>query len=120
MQEYAEIFVRWVPTANGGRHSPANLQGAERPIYLPHFRVGSDGEYLGVAFLDGDPPLGTPGEEGRAIVALVYTDTGVDYSPLRVGVEFDVLEGHRVVARGTIRRRWQSDEDWISQKLRHN
>ena len=120
MHEYAEIFLRWLPTAESGRTTPAFVRADGSTMYRPHFRVGPTGEFLGVAFLDGDPPLAAPGSEGSALVEFIYVSTGVDYTPLQPGVSFDVLEGLRVIARGTVRRRWQSDADWRSQRLRQN
>ena len=119
MHEYAEV-LSWLPTRESGRTIPAHVRSDGSGMYRPHFRVGPKGELLGVAFLDGDPPLAAPGSEGVALVEFIYLDTGVDYTPLQAGVAFDVLEGLRVIARGTVRRRWQSDDDWRSQRLRQN
>ena len=81
--------------------------------YFPHFRVGDNGEYLGVAFLEG-PEWIQPGTEAEEVVALIYADTGVDYSALQPGASFDVLEGARVIGRGRVIRRWTEPGDWKS------
>ena len=106
--EYAEVHVRMVPAEESRRRTPVHLSGTLSHSYKPHFRVGRDGEYLGVAFLQGPEQL-APGEEADATVVLLYPSTGVDYSPLAPGVEFDVLEGPHVVARGTVLRRWRGE-----------
>ena len=99
MAEFASVVLRLAPTTipKAGRGGP--------PYYMPHFRVGPSGEYLGVGFLEG-PEWIQPGEEVEEVVALMYTDTGVDYSPLQPGVRFQVLEGATVVGEGTVLRRW--------------
>ncbi|MGK3996225.1 hypothetical protein [Sorangium sp. So ce1024] len=68
--------------------------------YRPHFRV-EDGEYLGVQFVGGgdEPaPIGVPID---AQVTFPYAPK-VNYEPLRLGVQFQVLEGRRIVAVGVI------------------
>ena len=106
--DYAAVHVRMVPTEESGRRTPVRLFGTLSDSYKPHLRVGRDGEFLGVAFVDGPDRL-APGEEADAIVVLLYTTTGVDYSPLTPGVQFDVVEGPTVLARGTILRRWRGE-----------
>ena len=114
MSDYAKVSIQWIPAVAGGRSGEVSLRpiGAQR--YMPHFRVGSSGESLGVAFLDGTPPVVAPGQAGEATVALMYVDTGVDYSPLLPGVEFEVVEGTQLVGRGAVLHRWQEDNDWRS------
>jgi hypothetical protein len=56
-----------------------------------------------VEFVDG-PGLVAPGEETNATVKFLFEST-VDYSPLVVGARFNIMEGPRVVGRGTITRR---------------
>lgn len=114
MSEYADVDIRWLPTAASGRATPVQLRAEGARSYKPHFRIDAGGEYLGVAFLDGEPPIVAPGGEGSALVALIYTDTGVDYTSLVPGAMFEVLEGARVIGRGTVRRRWRADDDWRS------
>jgi hypothetical protein len=112
MHDYAEVDIRWLPTAESGRATPVYLQAVGARSYRPHFRVGAGGAYLGIAFVDGEPPVAHPGDQGRAVVALIYVSTGVDYAPLAPGVEFEVIEGPHLIGRGTVRRRWSSDADW--------
>jgi len=73
------------PTYESDGSRRRKVGAACRPSYKPHFRVGADDQYLGVAFLDGDPAIVYPGDEGDATVALVYTEIGVDYSLSRAG-----------------------------------
>lgn len=107
MREYIRARLRLFegnsPKSGGG--GPA--------FYMPHARVGPHGEYLGVAFIDG-PAWIEPGSEIELTLALMYTDTGVDYSPLQPGVHFDILEGRKVVADGVVLTRWTEDGDWKS------
>ena len=112
MSEYAEVTIRWLPAAESGRHSPVHTRAAGGMSYKPHFRIGTAGEYLGVAFLDGEPPVVAPGATGVATVALIYAGAGVDYGALVPGATFEVLEGARVVGQGTVQRRWQAADDW--------
>ena len=93
--------------------------GGGRALYMPHVRVGTDGEYLGVAFVDG-PEWIQPGSEVEQTLALMYTDTGVDYGPLQPGVRFEVLEGARAVADGVVLSRWSDTRDWRSLRERPN
>ena len=101
----AEVTLRFLPPSRGGRVATPGFQGA---WYRPHLRVGATGEYLGVVFLIG-PEQVPPDTEIEATVALIYD---VDYSPLQPGIEFEVLEGPRLVATGRVNRRFEDDRDW--------
>jgi hypothetical protein len=91
---------------------PKLLRARGSLSYRPHLRVGRQGEWLGVAFLDGSAEWGEPGAHTECLVVLAYTSTGVDYSPLVPGAEFAVLEGHAIVGRGTVQRRLDDPADW--------
>lgn len=106
MNHHADIKLTFLRADEGGRQRPPALEGG---TYRPHVRVGPDGEHLGVAFVAGPRDV-APGDEVSATVDLLYFDLSVDYRPLQEGVSFDVLEGHRVVARGVVTRRFQSSE----------
>jgi hypothetical protein len=112
VSEYSDVRIRWLTPAEGGRSSNIHLRAAKSRSYKPHFRFGNAGDYLGVAFLDGHPPVAAPGETTEATVALIYADTGVDYSPVATEAEFEVLEGARVVGRGIVLKRWSTTRDW--------
>ena len=104
MHPYAEVWIELVPTEQGGRRTAA-LLGSDTPgRYRPHLRVGSEGELLGVAFVDGpDEPL-APGHAAFATVRFLY-DPQIDYSALVEGAEFHILEGTRIVGHGRVTRR---------------
>lgn len=80
----------------------------QRPLfegYRAHLLV-EDGEYLGVSFSDVGSEV-VPGELYRAQAHLVYWPS-VDYSPLKVGVRFNVKEGERTVGHGAVLSDWTS------------
>jgi hypothetical protein len=105
MNGFAEVFVEFLPTDNGGRRAPVCLSTEEHLGYRPHLRVeGCDGEYLGVQFVDGpDDPL-PPGATTYATVRFIY-EPNVCYDALVVGAQFEVMEGSQVVAAGRVTRR---------------
>ncbi|WP_438018875.1 hypothetical protein WMF18_07250 [Sorangium sp. So ce315] len=95
----ARVCLQFISSAVGGRATPAVLSEA----YRPHFRV-EDGEYLGVQFVaggDAPAPIGVPGVPIDAQVTFPYAPQ-VNYEPLRLGVQFQVLEGRRIVGVGVI------------------
>jgi len=110
--EFLDVTIHWNPPEQGGRSQPVQLRADGPTSYRPHLRALGSGEYLGVAFVDGDPHLVAPGARSTCTVALIYMNTGVDYSLLVPGAHFDVMEGHRVVGRGSVTRRWTSEADW--------
>ncbi len=109
MPDYVDTRLRMRSTSEG-RASPIWPQPSEGRQYRPHLRVGN-GEYLGVAFVSG-PAILQPGDEGDVTLALIYAETGVDYSGLQPGATFVVVEGPNTVASGSVIRRYQSDRDW--------
>jgi hypothetical protein len=111
MTEYADVRIQWLPTTESGRTTPVHVRRQGSASYRPHFRVGDRGEFLGVQFVDGVPPVAAPGDEGDAMVELLYVATGVDYRSLAAGATFDVLEGARVIGRGTVLRRFEVPPD---------
>jgi hypothetical protein len=62
---------------------------------MPHLRVGPDGEYLGVRLVQGPAEL-RPGDSADVVF------DGIDYSALRVGARFGILEGPRPVGEGEV------------------
>lgn len=113
MSEYINVRLHLFE----GNHPKVGGGGPAR--YMPHARVGPQGEYLGVAFIDG-PAWIQPGSEIEQTLALMYIETGVDYSALQPGVRFDILEGNKVVADGVVLTRWEEDGDWKSHLQRPN
>jgi dihydrofolate reductase len=67
--------------------------------YMPHLRVGT-GEYLGVSFVDGQSTPVAAGTIVEANVRFMYS--GVPYEQLKPGVQFQVLEGPRIVGIGVV------------------
>lgn len=91
----AKVYVQFIDAKAGGR----DVTYIKEP-YRPHFRVG-DGEYLGVEFFDGpDEPI-PPGRGVDAKVRFSYAPS-VNYEELKVGVQFQILEGRRIVGVGTV------------------
>jgi len=111
--EYIALHLRVLAPSESGRQTPFAGRPHRNAFYMPHLRVSTESEYLGVAFVDG-PEWIHPGDEVDATVALIYSDTGVDYSPLVAGASIEVMEGPHVVARGQILRRWTESSDWRS------
>jgi translation elongation factor EF-Tu-like GTPase len=94
------VHLKMKPEDGGGRHAPFT-EG-----YRPHFIV-DEGEWLGVIATRCPGPV-APGDEADVEFSLVY-HPNVDYSALRVGAEFAMHEGPKVVATGTVLQR---DEDF--------
>jgi hypothetical protein len=84
--------------SEGGRKRPVALGSGK---YWPHLRVAGDGEYLGVKFVRG-PEWVELGSSARAIVETIFE--GVDYTKMKSGIHFEILEGPRAVGRGTVLR----------------
>jgi hypothetical protein len=113
--EYVSLRLHALPTSESGRKSPFSGRSHNGASYKPHLRLSPGSEYLGVAFIDG-PDWIYPGDTVETTVALIYTSTGVDYSPLVVGTSVEVVEGTHVVARGEVLRRWSEPGDWRSRE----
>lgn len=92
----ATVVVQFINPEAGGRHSPTYI----KEPYRPHFRAG-DGEYLGVEFVGGPDEPVPPDIVVSAKVRFVYSPR-VNYEALRVGTQFLVLEGGRVVGVGVV------------------
>ena len=105
MSGFAEVLIEFLPTEKGGRRTAVFLS-ADSPVrYRPHFRVrDGNGEMLGIEFIDGPDAGVYPGHRTYATVRFVY-EPEVSYEDLKVGAEFDVLEGPRIVATGQVTRR---------------
>ncbi len=103
MRAEAEATILMLDAASGGRTAPVAGCGCH---YRPHVRVGSEGQHLGVCFLDG-PELIAPGTTAIVKMVLVYHPE-VDYSALVAGAHFLILEGPHVVETGTVIRRQEN------------
>jgi hypothetical protein len=105
MSGYAEVWVRFLPTEEGGRRTPVALGENAPGRYRPHFRVrGGGGQMLGIEFIDGPEGWVQPGDSTHAAVRFLY-EPDVCYDALMVGAEFDVLEGPRIVGVGRVTHR---------------
>ncbi len=109
--EYAALRLQALPTSESGRHAFFAGRPHNGAAYMPHVRLAPGSEYLGVAFVAG-PEWIHPDDSVDATVALMYVQTGVDYSALVVGASIEVIEGARVVARGEVVRRWAEPGSW--------
>ena len=98
---YAEVKVVFLPTSEGGRQQMPFL---DDQCYRPHLRIGQSAKLLGVEFVDGPEGAVSPGECTYATVRLAY-DTHVSSNVLKVGTEFEIVEGAQVVGRGQVTRR---------------
>lgn len=102
MSGFVEVLVEFKSTEQGGRRSPVWLANGR---YMPHLCVhNSDGEYLGVEFVDGPDRLIASGEECHATVRFMY-EPEVSYAALVEGATFDICEGGSVVGVGRVVRR---------------
>jgi len=105
MSGFAEVFVEFTATSQGGRRSPVRLGEDAAPHYMPHFVVhDGDGTYLGVEFVDRpDDPI-NPGDRTYATVRFMY-EPEVSYEALVEGATFDIREGGRTIGSGRVTRR---------------
>lgn len=92
----ALVQIHFISSDAGGRGAPVIIS----PSYRPNFRVGTD-EYLGVTFVGGSSDAVSPGSSIQAEAIFVYAPT-VNYDALQVGIQFQVLEGNRIVGVGVV------------------
>ena len=90
------VLVQFLSEDEGGRKSLLYLNG-----YRPHFRVIGDTEYLGIQFIEGTDKIINPKEWISSKVYLIYYPN-VSYEKLRIGKEFEILEGAKIVGIGTV------------------
>ncbi len=91
------VQLRMKSEANGGRHS-AFTQG-----YSPHFVVKGTNEWLAVRSIEHQGQI-APGAAEHVRFELMYYPK-INYGALTVGAEFEVMEGARSVATGTVLER---------------
>ncbi len=105
MEAFAEVFVEFLSTDEGGRRTAIHLGENVQAPYRPHLRVQSgDGVYLAVEFVDGpDEPI-LPGKSSYATARFIAGRLR-SYNALVVDAEFDICEGARVVGFGRVTRR---------------
>jgi translation elongation factor EF-Tu-like GTPase len=86
--------IRMKPENEGGRH------GHFTEGFCPHFVVVGHETWLGVRVSQCPGPV-APGNEADVVFSLMYHPR-VDYSILKVGTSFQMMEGPRVVATGVV------------------
>ncbi len=96
-QTSVRVEINFKTTVDGGRSTAVDLRSGK---YRPHFRVG-DGEYLGVAMINGSTEA-VPLDGAVSGEAVLVYQPNVDYAALVPGVIFDVLEGAKVVGTGKV------------------
>jgi hypothetical protein len=104
MKPCLDVIVQFIPINNDHRLRQFYINGGsnyERG-YSPHFRVMGDKEYLGIEFIQGPDRPVNPGELVVAKVRLMYYPD-VSYNKLKVGEEFEILEGKQVVGIGHVK-----------------
>lgn len=105
MAGFAEVFVEFKPTNEGGRRSHVWLNANAEVRYRPHLCVhGRGSEYLGVEFIDGPDRMIAPGDRTYATVRFLF-EPGISYDGLTQGATFDIREGGSTVGSGRVTRR---------------
>lgn len=93
-----DVIVRFYAPEQGGRSVLPSLATGQ---YRPHLVLDTDREavFLGVQFMEGADDF-TFDVDARAIVRLPYEN--VDYSGLKPGVTFKIMEGTKRVGQGSV------------------
>ena len=82
------------------RRTPPNLNNG---MYYPHFVIKGTEEYLGINFIDGEDVIF---DKQIGANALPLYDN-VDYSDLRAGTEFLIIEDGSIVGEGIVKEIFQ-------------
>ncbi len=98
---YIKVWIELLPFDEGGRRTPLDLSSEWPVAYRPQFRVrGGNGRLIDVEFVAGPSEPVTPGAGAHATIRL--SNPGRLQSELVAGVEFDVLEGPRLIGFGHV------------------
>jgi len=98
---YIKVWIQLLPFDEGGRRTPLDLSSEWPVAYRPQFRVrGGNGRLIDVEFVAGPSEPVTPGAGAHATIRLA--NPGRLQSELVAGVEFDVLEGPRLIGFGHV------------------
>jgi len=98
---YVKVWIQLLPFDEGGRRTPLDLSSEWPVAYRPQFRVrGGNGRLIDVEFVAGPSEPVTPGAGAHATIRLA--NPGRLQSELVAGVEFDVLEGPRLIGFGHV------------------
>lgn len=99
---YAKVWFELLPIDEGGRRTPLDLSSEWPVAYRPQLRVrGGDGRLLDVEFVAGPPDPVPPGSGAHATIRLP-SDSSATHGALVAGVEFDLMEGPRLIGYGRI------------------
>jgi hypothetical protein len=98
MTTYLKVTVRFLSHTEGGRRHPPSLPG-----FMPHFVVPPSNEMLGITFIDGPVDI-LPNDDAMATVRCLY-EPMVSYDGLRVGTQFQIVEGPKLIGSGTVLNR---------------
>ena len=82
------------------RTSPPNLNYG---MYYPHIVIKGTEEYLSINFIDGEDVIFDKPIQANALP--VYET--VDYSAIRAGTEFFIMEGGNIVGEGIVKEIFQ-------------
>jgi len=82
------------------RKTPPNLNNGK---YCPHLVIKGSDQLLGVNFIDGEDVI-LDKEIGANALPLYET---VDYSALKAGTEFLIMEGGNIVGEGIVKEIFQ-------------
>ena len=82
------------------RRTPPNLNNG---MYYPHIVIKGTEEYLGINFIDGEDVIFDKQIGANALP--LYEN--VDYSDLRAGTEFFIMEGGNIVGEGIVKEIFQ-------------
>ncbi|MEZ5986120.1 MAG: hypothetical protein R3B94_09230 [Hyphomonas sp.] len=93
-----DVIVRFYAPEQGGRSVLPNLAAGQ---YRPHLVLDADREsvFLGVQFIEGADDF-TFDVDVQAVVRLLYEN--VDYSGLKPGATFKIMEGAKSVGQGSV------------------
>jgi len=98
---YIKVWIQLLPFEEGGRRTPLDLSSEWPVAYRPQLRIrGGHGRLIDVEFVAGPSDPVTPGAGAHATIRLA--NPGRSQSELVAGVEFDMLEGPRLIGYGHV------------------
>ena len=99
---YLRIWIDLTATEDGGRTTPLDLSSEWPVVYQPRLRVrGGCGALLPVEFVAGPPDPVRPGSGAFATIRLPDPPDSA-HGELAADVEFDLIEGARIVGHGRV------------------
>ena len=82
------------------RRTPPNLNNGK---YYPHLVIKGSEQLLGVNFIDGEDVI----FDKQIVANALPLYENVDYSDLRAGTEFFIMEGGNIVGEGIVKEIFQ-------------